>query len=197
MKYLLILFALLLHLPVSGQPYDFLNRKSETERCTKQVYAISEFRQVADSLQMTIDELSDYPVICPIKNPQCISSGFGIRYHPLYRVRIFHTGIDIPGNKATPVYATGNGVIIRKGYDSGYGIYIEIKHAGGFRSFYAHLSKTMVNIGDSVSIMQQIGYIGDTGITTGYHLHYELRKGKGFLNPAGWCCCLSLILNGL
>lgn len=187
----------MLNLPVSGQPYDFLNRNSEIERCTKHVYAISEFRQVADSLQLSIDELSDYPVICPIKNPQRILSTFGIRYHPIYKMLLFHTGIDIPGIKDTPVYATGNGVIIRKGYDSGFGNFIEIEHAGGFRSFYAHLSKTMVNIGDSVSIMQQIGYVGDTGITTGNHLHYEVRKGKGFLNPAGWCGFLSLILNGL
>jgi murein DD-endopeptidase MepM/ murein hydrolase activator NlpD len=88
------------------------------------------------------------------------------------------------------VYATGSGVVARKGYSSGYGNFIEIKHAGGFRSFYAHLSKTMVNVGDSVSITAQIACVGNTGISTGSHLHYEIRKGKGFLNPREWCCCL-------
>lgn len=93
------------------------------------------------------------------------------------------------------MYATGNGIVIRKGYNSGYGNFIEIEHAGGFRSFYAHLSKTMVNIGDSVSITQQIASVGSTGISTGNHLHYEVRKGKRFLNPTGWCCGLVLYVN--
>lgn len=156
----------------------------------KQIYTINEFRLVADSLQLSIDELCNYPVIFPIKNPQRISSGFGWRYHPVYRVRRFHTGIDIPETKGTPVYATGNGVVIRKGYNSGYGNFIEIRHAGGFHSFYAHLSKTMVNAGDSISIAEQIACVGSTGVATGCHLHYEVRKGKRFLNPAEWCGCL-------
>ncbi len=118
---------------------------------------------------------------------QYISSGFGMRRHPIRRMRQFHTGIDIPKVKGTPVYTTGNGIVIRKGYDSGYGYFIEIQHYGGFCSFYAHLSKTMVNAGDSVSITEQIGCVGSTGISTGSHLHYEIRKGNRFLNPSGWC----------
>jgi murein DD-endopeptidase MepM/ murein hydrolase activator NlpD len=142
---------------------------------------------------MSVSELSDYPVIFPIKKP-IISSGFGMRKHPVYKVRKFHTGIDIPKIKGTPVYATGNGVVSRKGYNSGYGYFIEVEHSGNFRSFYAHLSKTLVNIGDSVMITQQIACVGNTGITTGNHLHYEVRKGKRFLNPAEWCYCLLAIL---
>lgn len=194
MKYLITLFIALLHLPVSGQPFDSLNRKAEIERCMEPVYSISEFQRIADSMQMTIDELCDYPVIYPVKNPQRISSGFGMRIHPVYRIRKFHTGIDIPKAKGTPVYAAGNGVVTRKGYCSGYGNFIEIQHAGGFHSFYAHLSRTMINIGDSVSIAQQIAYVGSTGIATGSHLHYEIRKDKRFLNPTGWCGYLSDIL---
>ena len=100
---------------------------------------------MADSLQLSVSELSDYPVISPVKKP-VISSGFGMRKHPVYKVRKFHTGIDFAKAKGTPVYATGNGIVIRKGYNSGYGNYIEIQHAGGFRSFYAHLSKTMTRL---------------------------------------------------
>ncbi|MDD2437183.1 MAG: M23 family metallopeptidase [Massilibacteroides sp.] len=194
MKYLIILFAVLLHLPVSAHPYDSLNRKSDIEECTEHIYSIDEFQRVADSMQMTISELCDYPVIFPIKEPERISSGFGMRYHPVYKRRKFHTGIDIPKTKGTPVYASGNGIVVRKGYCSGYGNYIEIQHAGGFRSFYAHLSKTIVSIGDSVNIATQIACVGNTGISTGCHLHYEIRKGKRFLNPIGWCCCLLEIL---
>lgn len=191
MKYTIIFFIALLHLPVWGQP----NRKSEIEKCTEQVYSLKEFQRIADSLQMSIDELSDYPLIFPIKKPLCISSGFGMCYHPIYKRRRFHTGIDIPKTKGTLVYATGNGVVIGKGYNSGYGYFIEIEHAGDFRSFYAHLSRTMVNIGDTVNITQQIACVGNTGISTGSHLHYEIRKGNYFLNPAAWCCGLFEIMN--
>lgn len=190
MKYIITFLIALLHLTAWGQP----NRKSEIEKCTEQVYSAKEFIRIADSMQMTIEELCDYPVIYPIKNPQRISSDFGMRLHPVYRIRKFHTGIDIPKAKGTPVYAAGNGVVTRKGYCSGYGNFIEIQHVGDFRSFYAHLSKTMVNIEDSVNITQQIACVGSTGIATGSHLHYEIRKGNRFLNPTGWCNCLSEIL---
>jgi murein DD-endopeptidase MepM/ murein hydrolase activator NlpD len=190
MKYILLFFISLLYLPASGQA----NKKSEIEKYTKHIYSAKKFRQIADSLQLSIDELSDYPVIFPVRKPQRISSGFGMRLHPIYRRRKFHTGIDVPKVKGTSVYATGNGVVVCKGYSSEYGNFIEIQHAGDFRSFYAHLSKTMVNTGDSVSITQQIACVGNTGIATGYHLHYEVRKGKRFLNPSEWCYCLLAIL---
>jgi murein DD-endopeptidase MepM/ murein hydrolase activator NlpD len=190
MKYILMFFIALSYLSASGQPGDSLNRKPEIEKHTEQVYSVSEFQQIADSLRLSIDELCDYPVIFPIKKTRRISSGFGMRIHPIYRVWKFHTGIDILGTKGTPVYASGNGVVIRKGYCSGCGNYIEIEHAGGFRSFYAHLSKTMINVGDSVEITRQIACVGNTGIATGSHLHYEIRKGDRFLNPTGWCYLL-------
>lgn len=153
------------------------------------VYSVDEFRRIADSMQMSVNELSCYPVISPVRNP-IISSGFGMRKHPIYKRQLFHTGIDFSEAKGTAVYATGNGTVISKGYNPGYGNFIEIQHAGGFRSFYAHLSRTLVNTGDSVSITQQIACVGSTGITTGSHLHYEIRKGNRFLNPTEWCCCL-------
>jgi len=194
MKHLIMSFAVLLYLPISGQSFDYLNRKSEIEECMKPICSIYEFQRIADSMQLSIDELSDYPVIFPIKKPCRISSGFGMRYHPVYKRRKFHKGIDIAELKGTPVYATGNGIVTSEGYCLGYGYFIEIEHAGDFRSFYAHLSRTMVNVGDSVSITQQIACVGNTGIVTGSHLHYEIRKGKRFLNPTGWCSYLSEML---
>lgn len=185
MKYILLFFAALLYLPVHGQP----NRKQEVKRLTETIYSANEFRRIADSLQLSIIELSDYPVIFPVKEPY-ISSGFGKRKHPIYRTQKYHTGIDFAEAWGTPVYAAGNGVVIRKGYDSGYGNYIEIKHAGGFHSLYAHLSKALVNTGDSVRMGKHIACVGNSGLTTGNHLHYEIRKSNRFLNPVGWCCCL-------
>lgn len=191
MKYVILLFVALLHLPVSvrGQP----NRETEIEKLTANIYSATEFQRIADSMQLSISELSCYPVISPIRNPT-ISSGFGMRRHPVYKVRKFHTGIDVPKAKGTPVYATGSGVVTRKGYNSGYGNFIEIEHAGGFRSFYAHLSKTLVSAGDSVQMGKYIACVGNSGLTTGHHLHYEIRKGHRFLNPVEWCCCLLKII---
>lgn len=192
MKYKILFFTVCLYLPLlaCGQANDLLNRKPEIERFTEKTFSMKEFWLIVDSIQLTIDELCDYPVIFPIKKPQRISSGFGMRYHPVYKVRKFHRGIDIPKAKGTPVHATGNGIVVRKGYSSGYGNFIEIEHTGGFCSFYAHLSKTLVNVGDSINITQQIGYVGNTGVVTGSHLHYEIRKGNRFLNPIEWCGCL-------
>ncbi len=189
-KYTILLFAALLYLPASahGQP-----DKPEIEMCMKTVYSVTEFRQIADSLQMSVYELSCYPVISPVRNP-CISSGFGMRRHPVYNRQKFHTGIDFAQAWGTPVYATGNGIVTRKGYNSGYGYYIEIEHAGGFRSFYAHLSKTLVSAGDSVRMGKHIACVGNSGLTTGNHLHYEIRKGNRFLNPIEWCRCLLEII---
>lgn len=195
MRYILLYFAALLYLPVSanGQPPDFTERRQVAETFTENIYSVTEFRRIADSMQLSVTELSDYPVIFPVKEPT-ISSGFGTSKHPIYKRQKYHTGIDFADAKGVPVYATGNGIVSRKGYGSGYGYYIEIEHAGGFRSFYAHLSKSLVNKGDSVSMGKHIACVGNSGLTTGSHLHYEIRKGNRFLNPIEWCCCLLEIL---
>lgn len=192
MKNITLFFVVLFCFPALavGQTSDSSDRKSEIERLTENIYSVTEFRRIADSLQMTIDELCDFPIIFPIKRAERISSGFGWRKHPTRKVRQFHTGIDIPKAKGTLVYATGNGVVIRIGYCSGYGNFVEIQHAGDFRTLYAHLSQTMVNVGNSVNIDQQIGCVGNTGVSTGSHLHYEVRKRKRYLNPKEWCYCL-------
>lgn len=193
MKNIVLFFAVLLYSPVFGQPVDSINREAEIGKLTEAVYSATEFQRIADSLQMSVNELSCYPVISPIRNAT-ISSGFGMRRHPVYKVRKFHTGIDMPKAKGTPVYAAGSGVVVRKGYNSGYGYFIEIEHAGGFRSFYAHLSKTLVSAGDSVRMGKYIACVGNSGLTTGCHLHYEIRKGNRFLNPIEWCWCLVEVL---
>lgn len=170
MKYITIILMALLHLPALAQQNASPNRKSQIEQCTKPIYSITEF------IQMTIDELCNYPIISPIKRPFRISSKFGMRIHPITKKLKPHKGIDIPKPKGTLIYATGNGMVIAKGYNSSYGNFLGIRHAGGFSSFYAHLDSIFVNIGDSVQIMDTIASVGNTGLATGYHLHYEVRK---------------------
>lgn len=193
MKYIILFFSIWLYLPVWGQPNNLSIRQLEIEMCTKHIYTVNEFWLIADSLQMSLSDISDYPVLLPVKNP-CISSEYGRREHPIHKERRFHKGVDFAGVKGTAVYATGNGFVIRKGYDSGYGYFLEIQHSGGFHSFYAHLNKTLVNKGDLVKIGNQIASMGNSGKVTGNHLHYEVRKGKRFLNPLNWCLCLYGVL---
>jgi len=144
-------------------------------------------------MRMTAEEISGYPVIFPVRQ-SVISSAFGMRRHPVYKVRKFHTGIDIAKAKGTPVYATGDGVVVRRGYDAGYGNFVEIEHSSGFRSFYAHLGEVTVRRGDTVAMAAPIARVGNTGITTGSHLHYEVRKNGRFLEPTEWCRCLRELL---
>jgi murein DD-endopeptidase MepM/ murein hydrolase activator NlpD len=133
--------------------------------------------------------LASIPSIMPVdKNKIHISSGFGWRQNPFTRSGSqFHPGIDLAGPIGTPIYATGDGVIIDPfGSMTGYGIAIVIDHGYGFETLYAHLSKRLVNTGDSVKRGQIIGYLGNTGPSTGPHLHYEVHRNGKKVNPINY-----------
>jgi murein DD-endopeptidase MepM/ murein hydrolase activator NlpD len=123
------------------------------------------------------------PAISPVKNPTVVS-GFGMRYHPVYKILRRHTGIDIIGKKGTPIYATADGTVIEEpdGY-SGYGIMVHLNHGRGYQTLYAHLSKTLVKPGKKVKRGEIIGYMGSSGLATGVHLHYEVIKNGEKVNP--------------
>lgn len=114
-----------------------------------------------------------------------LSSGYGMRRHPILGYSRMHTGIDFAAPRGTPIYAAGDGTITRAGRRGGYGHYIQIRHYDGYATAYAHLSKYGRGIRPGVRVKQGdvIGYVGSTGRSTGPHLHYEvLRHGK-HLNP--------------
>lgn len=119
-----------------------------------------------------------------------ISSRFGSRYHPLLKRRRNHDGIDIPKPYGTPVYPTLSGRVIDAGWNEGYGQVVIIKHKNGETARYGHLSKILVKVGDLVSRGTSsqkgtmLGRVGSTGISTGPHLHFEVRDKNGkALNP--------------
>ncbi|PMQ00793.1 MAG: peptidase M23 [Dictyoglomus sp. NZ13-RE01] len=112
-----------------------------------------------------------------------ISSGFGWRFHPIFRRREFHSGIDIVSFWGAPVYATADGFVTYAGWESGYGKVIKINHGRGISTLYAHLSYIKVNVGSYVKKGQLIGLIGSTGTATGPHLHYEVRRNGVAVNP--------------
>jgi murein DD-endopeptidase MepM/ murein hydrolase activator NlpD len=108
-----------------------------------------------------------------------ITSGFGDRIHPIYKRKIFHTGIDIAAGHGTPAYAGRGGKVNFVGYIKGYGKVIRIRHSSREESFYAHLSDFLVKRGQYVEPGQPVGKVGSTGHVTGPHLHFEIRvNGK-------------------
>lgn len=126
------------------------------------------------------------PAIQPISNKQLIAlaSGFGMRVHPIYKVKKMHTGIDFAATIGTPIYATADGTIdILDVSFSGYGKKIEINHGFGYRTRYAHMHGFAVRLGQKVKRGDLIGYVGDTGLSTAPHLHYEVFVNGVIANP--------------
>lgn len=112
------------------------------------------------------------------------SDGWGTRLHPFYNRLYFHYGVDIANKLGTPVYATADGEVILTGYDREYGKLVKIKHADGFETRYGHLYSFQVALGDKVSKGQIIALMGNTGMSTGPHLHYEVLVNGAKVNPA-------------
>jgi murein DD-endopeptidase MepM/ murein hydrolase activator NlpD len=114
-----------------------------------------------------------------------ISSPFGWRVHPIFHTRKLHTGVDLAAQEGTPIYASGDGVVERAGWSSGYGRFVMIKHVNGFETAYGHMSRIadITQVGGSVRQGQIIGYVGHTGFATGPHLHFEVRINGNFVDP--------------
>jgi murein DD-endopeptidase MepM/ murein hydrolase activator NlpD len=126
------------------------------------------------------------PAIQPVANKELIAlaSGFGMRIHPVYKVKKMHTGVDFAASIGTPIYATADGVIDELQVSfSGYGKMIEIDHGFGYRTRYAHMHGFTVRKGQKVKRGELIGYVGDTGLSTAPHLHYEVLINRGQVNP--------------
>ena len=112
-----------------------------------------------------------------------MTSGFGMREHPILGGRRNHKGVDLAAPSGTPVYATADGVVAKAEWFSGYGNYIQIEHGAELETRYGHLSGYAVHSGDHVHKGELIGYVGSTGRSTGPHLHYEVRVAGDAVNP--------------
>ncbi|MDP8305202.1 MAG: M23 family metallopeptidase [Candidatus Chlorobium antarcticum] len=128
--------------------------------------------------------LACVPNIRPVSGP--ITSSFGPRTHPIFKSRMFHTGIDFSAPKGSQVEATGDGTVAWSGYDKGYGQKVIINHGYGFSTLYAHLSKSLVRMGQRVRRGEVIALVGSTGISTGPHLHYEVMRRQERVDPAAY-----------
>lgn len=112
-----------------------------------------------------------------------ITSGYGYRIHPILKTKRLHTGVDIAAPSGTPIHAAGGGEVIWAGWRGGYGNCIIIDHGGGKATLYAHMSRYNASVGKRVSKGDVIGYVGSTGLSTGPHLHYEVRINGSPVNP--------------
>jgi len=115
-----------------------------------------------------------------------ITSGFGMREHPIYKRTLFHAGTDFSAPVGTKVMATADGTVAFSGFDKGYGKKVVINHANGYQTVYAHLSKAVIRQGQRVERGDLIAFSGNTGVSTGPHLHYEVHKNNVQVNPTAF-----------
>jgi murein DD-endopeptidase MepM/ murein hydrolase activator NlpD len=123
-----------------------------------------------------------HPYMSPSGEPG-VSSGFGPRLHPVDGTPSFHTGLDLRAAEGAPILAARGGVVKSAGPRGGYGNAIEVDHGDGVTTLYAHASRVDVQPGDTIAPGDKVGEVGDTGKTTGPHLHFEVRVGGRAIDP--------------
>lgn len=130
-----------------------------------------------------LDKIRILPFGRPLKKIK-ITSGFGTRRDPKNGKSAFHTGIDFKGKRGDKVFATANGIVTKAFYNSGYGNYVQIDHGNGYKTSFSHLKKFLVKKGENVQRGQLIGLVGNSGRSTGPHLHYEISRNNKPINPS-------------
>jgi murein DD-endopeptidase MepM/ murein hydrolase activator NlpD len=167
---------------------DFLIKLHErVDKLKRKVYIESKSQDDVIALAENKEKLfAAIPAIQPVANKELIAlaSGFGMRIHPVYKVRKMHTGVDFAAAIGTPIYATADGIIDKLEVSfSGYGKQLEIDHGFGYRTRFAHMHGFAVRYGQKVKRGDLIGYVGETGLSTAPHLHYEVFVNGIHVNP--------------
>lgn len=123
------------------------------------------------------------PSLVPVTSSRAMSSGFGLRVHPVLGGLRAHKGIDLPAATGTPIHASADGVVAKADWLGGYGLLVQLEHGAGMETRYGHMSRIAVAEGQRVRKGDVIGYVGTTGRSTGPHLHYEVRIAGEAVNP--------------
>lgn len=160
---------------------------TKIDQLTRQLYIQSKsYEEVFDLAKKKTELLASIPGIQPVANKDLtrIASGFGYRIHPIYKTSMMHEGLDFTATIGTEIYATGNGVVEKvEPFGRGYGNNVTINHGFGYKTLYAHMSKFNVRQGQRINRGDLVGYVGNTGSSTGPHLHYEVWKNGTKIDP--------------
>ncbi len=156
-----------------------------TKRIVVQSKSLDEIAKLAEEKE---ELLKAIPAIQPIQNKDLtrIASGYGMRIHPILKYKRMHNGMDFTAPPGTPIYATGDGKVTKADLGSGYGKMVIIEHGFGYKTYYAHLSEYNTKKGAYVKRGEIIGYVGNSGLSSGPHLHYEVWKNGEVVNPVNF-----------
>ena len=175
------------HLENFGKSEMLIRTTKKIDQLAKQIYIQSKsLDEVYEMAKKKEKMLASIPAIQPIHNVDLTrtASGYGMRIHPIYKTRMMHTGMDFTAPTGTEIYSTGDGTVVEVDYNqNGYGKHIVIDHGYGYQTLYAHLKKYNVRVGQKVKRGDVIGEVGNTGRSTGPHLHYEVIKDGQKINP--------------
>ena len=141
------------------------------------VYQINSYKQIEKLINNQENKMASIPAIQPVSNKDLtrIASGFGYRIHPIYGIPKMHEGIDFTASQGTPIYATGDGRVTTAGNAAGKGNHVIINHGYGYESIYMHMVRIKAKDGESVKRGQIIGWVGNSGLSSGPHCHYEVH----------------------
>jgi hypothetical protein len=166
-----------------------INTTRKMDVLTRQLYIQSRsFDDVVEMCRNHDEMLKCIPAIQPIANKDLkrTASGYGRRVDPIYGTPRFHSGMDFTANTGTEVYATGDGTVVKAGWETGYGNCVLIDHGFGYQTLYGHLRKILTRKGKKVLRGELIGEVGSTGKSTGPHLHYEVHVKGQPVNPINY-----------
>jgi len=146
------------------------------------------FDEIIEMAKTREVRMENIPAIQPVLNKDLkrVASGYGVRIDPVYHVRKFHQGMDFTAPTGTEVFATGNAKVIFTGWKQGYGNTVILDHGFGYKTVYAHLYKSLVRKGQKVKRYDIIALVGNTGKSTGPHLHYEVRLNDRAVDPRNY-----------
>lgn len=164
-----------------------LQSTQKLDRIAKQMYIQSKsFDDVIKLVKNKEQLMKAIPSIQPIDNKDLkrLASGFGWRTHPIYKISKFHTGLDFTASTGTPIYAASDAIVeIADAEARGYGNHVVLDHGYGYKTLYGHMSRFTVKPGQKINRGDIIGYVGNTGTSSGPHLHYEVIKNGDKINP--------------
>ncbi len=165
---------------------SLINSQSVLARLEREIKLETEsYKKLLSTMERKEDSLRYLPAIKPVTNSR-LTDGFGRRRHPIFKRIMPHHGIDLAANRGTPVLATADGYVTFTGKNGGYGLFISINHKYGFETKYGHLQKIYVRRGQYVKRGEKIGEVGNTGISTAPHLHYEVHYHGQPVDPVDY-----------